>query len=128
LSISLSIARRACRLPAQVPSAFVHHPFVRFSRPDKAYCAGYCSVITVPAGRAARPAPRHGHRPVQVPGKCNSLRPGRYRIVERAEAEVNGLSGGLGRSPGNGFSGGALRKGCVLPKALYEVLEVQYGN
>jgi hypothetical protein len=23
---------------------------------------------------------------------------------------------------------GVLRKGCVLPKALYEVLEVQYGN
>ena len=23
---------------------------------------------------------------------------------------------------------GELRKGCVLPKALYEVLEVQYGN
>jgi hypothetical protein len=60
--------------------------------------------------------------------KCNSRCPYRYGIVERAEAEVSGLPGGLGAPPGNGPLGGLLRKGCVLPKALYEVLEVQYGN
>lgn len=112
MSISLSIVRSACRLPARVPPAFAHRPFVRFSGPDKAHCAGYCAVITVPAGRAAPPGPGAA----AARRKCNSLCPGRYRIVERAEAKVSGLPGALGSCPGNGLPGGALRKGCVCQK------------
>jgi hypothetical protein len=124
LSISLSIARSAYRLRCPARSGPGHPPIVRFSRPLKAYCSSYRPVITVPAGRA-----RLRHGPASQAGrcKCTGMCPYQCRVGPRADAEVSGLPGGPGILRGTG-SQGLLRKGCVLSKALYEVLEVQYGN